>query len=88
MSVRGKGSLRAQSVSEHELSDFFTLQCLNDEVFNSPEAQQHLAAAGLKEVAEVQQKCIDSVKVEVAGTQERSRTQREDGKQDACNRHA
>ena len=32
---------------------------------NSPEAQQHRAAAGLKEVAEMQQNCSDSVKVEV-----------------------
>ena len=32
---------------------------------NSPEARQHRAAAGLKEVAEMQQKCSDSVKVEV-----------------------
>ena len=31
---------------------------------NSPEAQQHRAAAGLKEVAEMQQKCSDSVKVQ------------------------
>ena len=28
---------------------------------NSPEVQQHRAAAGLKEVAEMQQKCGDSV---------------------------
>ena len=32
---------------------------------NSPDAQQHRAVAGLKEVAEMQQKCSDSVKVEV-----------------------
>ena len=34
-------------------------------VKNSPEAHQCRAAAALKEVAEMQQKCSDSVKVEV-----------------------
>ena len=56
---------------------------------NSPEAQQYRAAAAPKEVAEMQQKCSESVKVQVAERAlERPRTQREDGKQDAWNRRA
>ena len=58
-------------------------------VKNSPEAQQHQAAIALKEVAEMQQECRDSVKVfKLKRAQELTRTQREDGKQDAWNGHA
>ena len=48
---------------------------------NSPEAQQQQATTESKDVAEMQQECRDSA-------QQLSRTQRQDGKQDAWNGHA
>ena len=60
----------------------FTLKrkgCRDQE--NSPEAQQQQATTESKEVAGMQQECRDSA-------QELSRTQRQDGKQDAWNGHA
>ena len=54
---------------------------------NSPETQQHRAATASKEVSEMQQEWRDSVKNRQR-TQEPTRTQREDGKQDAWNGHA
>ena len=55
---------------------------------NSPEAQQHRAATASKEVAEMQQEWRDSVKVQAAEYIRLTRTQHEDGKQDAWNGHA
>ena len=59
---------------------------------NSPEAQQHRPATASKEVAEMQQEWRDSgetvSKFKLQRTQELTRTQHEDGKQDAWNGHA
>ena len=89
---------RVQSISEYQTEVEIELDVEEEKAAeiknqvqtakNSPEAQQHRAATASEEVAEMQQELRDSVKVQAAETQELTRTQHEDGKQDAWNGHA